>query len=224
MIIFRGTLLEEYPIPTLAYIATDRIRSMMGRSVLMEGYLTRFSRGEVPSWGIPPGQVRTGGTPAGGLPPGTGQHTEYLLCRGQYASCVHAGELSCFIIVVYHNCFFSLVKILNLKNNLFIDNHYSIICKPFRIEYLSGRVNVNQRFPWKFGKVGAHSIKQSRTNILISAFQWRIRDFLEGDANLLLDQLFPKTAWKWRNFDQEGAQGTPPRSTTALCCKFWMET
>ena len=66
-----------------------------------------------PGWGYP-GQVQTGGYPpskAGwgtwqrvphlnpqqGLPPppGTGQQMEYLIRRGRYASCVHAGGLSC---------------------------------------------------------------------------------------------------------------------------------
>ena len=41
--------------------------------------------GQVP----PPSQVRMGGTQLG-------QHREYLLHGGQYASCVHAGGLSCF--------------------------------------------------------------------------------------------------------------------------------
>ena len=53
-------------------------------------------KGRVPqlgggTWGIPY-QVRTGGYPP---PPRTGQHMEYLIRRGRYASCVHAGGLSC---------------------------------------------------------------------------------------------------------------------------------
>ena len=32
-------------------------------------------------------------------PPGIGQHMEYLIRRGRYASCVHAGGLSCFWVV-----------------------------------------------------------------------------------------------------------------------------
>ena len=37
--------------------------------------------------------------------------------------------------------------------------------------------------------------------------QWRIQDIqgerqpYGGGANILLDKFFPKTAWKWRNFD-----------------------
>ena len=43
---------------------------------------------------VPPGQVRTGGVPCQG---GTqlGQQKEYSLHGGRYASCVHAGGLSC---------------------------------------------------------------------------------------------------------------------------------
>ena len=39
----------------------------------------------------PPSQVRMGGYP------GTGQHMEYLISGGQYASCIHAGGLSCLV-------------------------------------------------------------------------------------------------------------------------------
>ena len=71
--------------------------------------------GGVPWWGVPclggvpwPGGTLARGVPwLGGLPclggyPGQGgtqlgQHREYLLHGGQYASCVHAGGLSCFI-------------------------------------------------------------------------------------------------------------------------------
>ena len=36
-----------------------------------------------------------------------------------------------------------------------------------------------------------------------------------GDANLLFGQIFPKTAWKWRNFGPLGpASLAPPRSVT----------
>ena len=74
----------------------------------------------MPAHGTPLGQVRMGGgvpQPGGHLPgvppqpgedrgvpqpegapppPGTGQHMEYLISGGRYASCVHAGGLSCF--------------------------------------------------------------------------------------------------------------------------------
>ena len=66
---------------------------------------------QVPSWGYPsprweypilrypPGQGRDT-PPSQGWgtyppPPGIGQQMEYLICGGQYASCVHAGGLSC---------------------------------------------------------------------------------------------------------------------------------
>ena len=81
----------------------------------------------VPCWGgtlpgdtqvrYPPSQVRTGSTLAGGVPrsgtppgrvppqPGQdgggtqlGQHREYFLHGGRYASCVHAGGLSCLFL------------------------------------------------------------------------------------------------------------------------------
>ena len=49
-----------------------------------------------PGWG---GTLARGATLAGG---GTqlGQHREYLLHGGRYASCVHAGGLSCWTIIV----------------------------------------------------------------------------------------------------------------------------
>ena len=39
--------------------------------------------------------------------------------------------------------------------------------------------------------------------------QWRIQDFPEG---VLFDQLFLKTAWKWRNFSPEGGGVRVPRA------------
>ena len=47
--------------------------------------------GGIPCWGVP--------WPEGTLPGGTqlGQHREYLLHGRRYASCVHAGGLSCLI-------------------------------------------------------------------------------------------------------------------------------
>ena len=47
------------------------------------------ARGE----GAYPGQVQLGGPP----PPGTGQQMEYLIRRGRYASCVHAGGTFLFL-------------------------------------------------------------------------------------------------------------------------------
>ena len=64
------------------------------------GYPVRSSRG-----GGYPGQ---GGYPAGGTLAGggtqLGQHREYLLHGGRYASCVHAGGLSCLDIFLMWIC------------------------------------------------------------------------------------------------------------------------
>ena len=48
-------------------------------------------------WGTPPGW----GTHLtwDGVPPQTEQHSEHLLRGGRYASCVHAGGLSCLLIL-----------------------------------------------------------------------------------------------------------------------------
>ena len=87
------------------------------------GYLTRYPPGG--GSGYPPGGYLTGyppgggpGTPPGGggvpdrVPPGgsgyppgggtqLGQHREYLLHSGRYASCIHAGGLSSFFLFWY---------------------------------------------------------------------------------------------------------------------------
>ena len=49
---------------------------------------------EYPGWG---GTLAAGGYPGWGGVTQLGQHREYLLHSGRYASCVHAGGLSCFI-------------------------------------------------------------------------------------------------------------------------------
>ena len=68
------------------------------------GTQVRYPPGGVPGSGTPPpggypGQVPPQGVP--GPPPGggtrVGQQKEYSLHGGRYASCVHAGGLSCFI-------------------------------------------------------------------------------------------------------------------------------
>ena len=59
-----------------------------------------------------PGQDRGGvGYPAGGGR-GTqlGQHREYLLHGGRYASCVHAGGLSCYYKIFFRYLFGTLDK------------------------------------------------------------------------------------------------------------------
>ena len=58
--------------------------------------------------GYPGGGVPRSGTPlprpgqlgGGGGVPRSGQHREYLLHGGQYASCVHAGGLSCYVYCI----------------------------------------------------------------------------------------------------------------------------
>ena len=87
--------------------------------------------GGTPGQGICPRQTWPGGYPCGGTPPwvppctclgwiplpGGGPHfgkqMEYLICRGRYASCVHAGGLSC----------------LNVKSSLFERRRITRRCK-----------------------------------------------------------------------------------------------
>ena len=53
--------------------------------------------GRYPCWGVPqPGEPTQGTPPPSRGTPGTGQHMEYLISGGRYASCVHARGLSCF--------------------------------------------------------------------------------------------------------------------------------
>ena len=79
--------------------------------VQMGGTPARFRQGDTPGGGtLKDNQVGEpptldgvplagmGYPPAGiGHPPSTGQQMEYLICHGQYASCIHAGGLSCFL-------------------------------------------------------------------------------------------------------------------------------
>ena len=91
-------------------IITDRVRSTTGGYVFtgvclltVGGGVTppgqaRGYPGQIQIWGGYPGQDQMGGTPARsrwGTPPSTGQQMEYLIHRSRYASCVHAGGLSC---------------------------------------------------------------------------------------------------------------------------------
>ena len=64
--------------------------------------------GQIPGWGTgwggigyPPIQVRSQDGGGGGRGPLPEQHSVYLLRGGRYASCVHAGGLSCIILWVY---------------------------------------------------------------------------------------------------------------------------
>ena len=54
----------------------------------------------VPQGTYTPGQGRYSPS-QGRSPPGIGQHMEYLIHCGRYASCVHAGGLSCSIIILH---------------------------------------------------------------------------------------------------------------------------
>ena len=52
-----------------------------------------------------------GGTPARGAltqgnppPPRTGRHMEYLISGSRYASCIHAGGMSCFYVFSVNRC------------------------------------------------------------------------------------------------------------------------
>ena len=96
-------------------IFTDRVRSTTGRlcfdtcpSVCPQGGTPIRSRqmeyphpaldGGVPAsldGGYPLVQGWMGVPPSRGYPPWTGQQMEYLTRRGRFASCVHAGGLSC---------------------------------------------------------------------------------------------------------------------------------
>ena len=67
-----------------------------GGGILPGGYPTGGTLLGVPYLGTP--QVRTGGTLPGGDTQ-LGQQKEYSLRGGRYASCVHAGGLSCFIVI-----------------------------------------------------------------------------------------------------------------------------
>ena len=113
--------------------------------------------GGYPGWGVPCqiqlGVPCLGGTLARGVPwpegyPGQGvpwqggtllggtqlgQHREYLLHGGRYASCVHAGGLSCFLYILgmqnnmislFHLRFYFRVMIANLSPPLNVINGY----------------------------------------------------------------------------------------------------
>ena len=67
-----------------------------------------------------------------GVPPRIGQQMEYLICRDRYASCVHAGGLSCLrILLPYENgsTYFFFLKRFVLNFNLTkISGEYFICC------------------------------------------------------------------------------------------------
>ena len=61
---------------------------------------------------VPPSDLAWGGTPTGGV--GDYPTEWYLIRRGQYASCVHAGGLSCLVILLTED-FFKISKIKMAK-------------------------------------------------------------------------------------------------------------
>ena len=87
-----------YPYPIMLCNISQNVMGQPGGG----GYPARSSRGE----GVPCQVQPWGGTLAGGGYPGQGgtqlgQHREYLLHGGRYASCVHVGGLSCFPMFRY---------------------------------------------------------------------------------------------------------------------------
>ena len=92
--------------------------------------------GGVPQPGLTGGVPQsgpTGGTPARsgqlGTPllPGTGQHMEYLVSGGRYASCFHAGGLSCYRLGTANsntvNSKFHLIRSFNQDFAIFLSFH-----------------------------------------------------------------------------------------------------
>ena len=101
---------------------TDRVRMFVSphpggggtpaRSSQPGGYLVGPGRG-VPHLGYPPPPVGPGW---GGGVPHFGKQMEYLICRGRYASCVHAGGLSCFSNNNYSKILFFRAAVLNVRH------------------------------------------------------------------------------------------------------------
>ena len=82
-----GTLLG-WGYPTLGTPSQVRMGgTLQGGTLLGEGYPGR----------VPPARSGMGGYPARGTQ--LGQQKKYSLHRGRYASCVHAGGLSCFFLL-----------------------------------------------------------------------------------------------------------------------------
>ena len=90
-----------YPVPGLDWVDTPPPWTW-------DGVPPNMGWGTPQTWnGVPP-QTWDGYPPDMGwsTPPKTDQHSEHLLCSGQYASCIHAGGLSCFTF--FHKIFLSL--------------------------------------------------------------------------------------------------------------------
>ena len=87
-----------------------------GRGVPRSGYppggtRVRYPPGGVPGSGTPPGVPRSGYPPRGGYLTRVGQQKEYSLHGGRYASCVHAGGLSCVLLSLFNLQLFSINKL-----------------------------------------------------------------------------------------------------------------
>ena len=95
-----------------------------GASLLGRGH-PLLGKGGTPCWGAPP--AKEGGCPpaGGGVPPLLGapcqggeggappkQHSVYLLRGGRYASCIHAGGLSCFFLLLFIPVYFLQILVL----------------------------------------------------------------------------------------------------------------
>ena len=113
------------------------------------GYPARSSWGGYPGWGVPwpGGYPGRGGTLAGGVPwpggyPGQGgtqlgQHREYLLHGGRYASCVHTGGLS-FFVMHWHRPISKKVahykKTCTRNSQTGTRNKNNVFCRPRQLE------------------------------------------------------------------------------------------
>ena len=117
-----GTLAGGYPgrgVPWLGGTLAGGYPGLGEGGTLAGGYP---GRGGVP-WLGGGGYPARGGTLPGGRGTQLGQHREYLLHGGRYASCVHAGGLSCFY------CFW--ITVVTKRRFIIIKNYKDL--KPFNI-------------------------------------------------------------------------------------------
>ena len=75
--------------------------------------------------GVPPISTKWG-YPHPNRETATEQHSEYLLRSGQCASCVHAGRLSCLVLILTHH-FLVYIKLITRLMNIFPPNSSSDI-------------------------------------------------------------------------------------------------
>ena len=92
------------------------VRSSWGGQVQLGGSGPAGGRGQVQPGGV--GQVQPGGVRSSrGGSAKIGQHREYLLHGGQYASCVHAGGPSCYSSIGHR-------ILTELRKNFLTDNYH----------------------------------------------------------------------------------------------------